>query len=171
VRRAAVRVAAALVAVVAAVGPAGPARAGFDEWKRIPCTSGAIDYALLANGGKDLTLEWHLDCVDGAEQPARFGYARFNADGVGQLPGAQLTEYAPTAPTLYERTALLPASISAICVVTDYDVRVACVKVDRGGPAVGVTVRPLPVDDPLVIEKPGFIPPDMESSPACGGCW
>jgi hypothetical protein len=166
-----VRIAAALAAAVVVLGGAGPAAGSNGEWKRISCTSGAIDHAQLSDAGQVLTLEWHLDCADSSDMPATFGYARYAADGKGETPGDGMRGYGPKAPTLYSRTALLSTGIAAICVVTDYDVKVACVKIDRDQPPATGSVRPLPIDDPLVVAKPAFAIRDGTSSPACGGCW
>lgn len=176
-RRAAIRVGAALAAAAVVVATAGPARAGgplgggdiHDPWVSIPCTSGAVDRAELDTAEEYLTLEWHLDCAAPADAPARHGYARYQQKLGGEARG--LGYYAPTAPTRYARGAHLPDSVDAICAVTANNVRVACVKVERDPVSrAPLAVRPLPTDDPLVDTKVSYNP-GVESSPACGGCW
>lgn len=171
-RRLLVRAAAGLAAAAVVVVTAVPAWAdlGDTSWERVPCTSGAIDRAELSEGGQVLTLEGHLDCADSREEPARYGYARYYGDkGMGVLSSPDLRPYAPTGPTVYATVANLVRTDFAVCVVTDYDVRVACVMVEGKRPA--TIVRPLPIDDPLVAFKVQVVPLDVMGSPACGGCW
>jgi hypothetical protein len=176
-RRPAVRLAAMLAAAVAVVATAGPARAGgpggggglLDGWTSMTCTSGAIDRVELRAEDQFLTLDWHLDCEAPSDSRATHGYGRYVDKLGGEVKSLQ--RYAPTAPTLLAGAAYLPTDIDAICAVTDFKVRVACVKVERDPVSrAAVAVRILPTDDPLVDVKVGYHP-GVESSPACGGCW
>ncbi|GAA4467438.1 hypothetical protein [Phytohabitans houttuyneae] len=171
-RRAFVRVVAALAAASVVVATAGPARAASDEWKRIPCTSGAIDRAVASPDGLNLTMEWHLDCAASPDVPgARFGHGLYPRKGEAVAPGQWLQIYSLTAPTLFAATAKLPdAPELGICVVTDYDVRVGCVRVERY-PSGYVAVEPLPTSDPLVDRPVRFVPFDQGGGGTCGGCW
>ncbi|MGN9909678.1 hypothetical protein ACTMTJ_19205 [Phytohabitans sp. LJ34] len=171
------RVVAFLAAAVAVVATAGPARAGgpagggglFGGWTPMTCTTGGIDRAELRAGDQFLTLDWHLDCAAPADSRPTYGYGRYVEKLGGEVRSLQ--EYAPTAPTLYAGAAYLPTDVAAICAVTDYKVRVVCVKVERDPVSnAAVAVRPLPTDDPLVDVRLSYNP-GVESSPACGGCW
>lgn len=169
-RRLLVRVSAALAAATVVVATAAPARAGDEpEWKRIACTSGTIDRAELSGDGRLLTLEGRLDCADTSAAPAAYGYARYYGEGIGVVSEPELVPYESTAPTRYARLAELVSTDFAVCLVTDYGVRVACLKVEGKQPA--TTVRPLPIDDPLVTMKVRIVRGDAMGSPACGGCW
>ena len=169
-RRAAVRVAAALAAAVVTLATAAPARAGgFDEWEPIPCFSGAIDRAQVS--GDLLTLEWHLDCAASADVPgARFGHGLYPRKADAIAPGQGMYHYAPTAPTTHTETNRLPSDDFAVCVVTDIAVRVACVRVGRDARG-RIAAWPLPTDDPLVDRKVRFVPYETEGGGTCGGCW
>lgn len=167
------RVVALLAAAVAVVATAGPARAGggFDEWRRIPCFSGAIDKAELSADGVWLTLGWHLDCARSPDEiNARFGHGLYPRKDEAVAPGQGMQIYALTAPTVFSATAMLPSEDLGICVVTDYEVRVACVQVGRDARG-RLAVWSLPTDDPLVDRKVRFVPKESEGGGTCGGCW
>lgn len=165
---------AAAVAVVAAAAPAragGPGGGGFDEWRRIPCFSGAIDTAELSADGQSLTLGWHLDCAQSPDEiNARSGHGLYPRKDEAVAPGQGMQVYAVTAPTVFSATAKLPSEDLGICVVTDYEVRVACVQVGRDARG-RLAVWPLPTDDPLVDRKVRFVPKETEGGGTCGGCW
>ncbi|MDQ7908345.1 hypothetical protein RB614_27840 [Phytohabitans sp. ZYX-F-186] len=170
--RAVVRVAAVLAAASVAAATAGPARAAAEEWTRIPCTSGGIDQAVVSPDGERLTLAWHLDCAASPDVPgATFGHGLYPRKGEAVAPGQGMEPYAVTAPTLFADTATLPPGEDlGICVVTDHDVRIACVRIVREAP--GRTIAtPLPTGDPLVDRPVRFVPKDNEGGGTCGGCW
>jgi len=178
-RRAAARVAAALVAAVAVVATAGPAGAGGsagmgggEVWTRIPCFSGAVDDAVVSRDGRSLTLAWHLDCAASPDEPnARYGHGLYLAKEEAIAPGQGMRQYAWTAPTVHSETAKLPPVADlGICVVTDVDVRIDCVRVTRDADG-GVVVASLPTDDPLVDRPVRFVPKETEGGGTCGGCW
>jgi hypothetical protein len=171
-RRAAVRVAAAIAAAFVVVTTAGPARAATEEWDRIPCTSGAIDLAEVSPDGVRLTLAWHLDCAAVPGRPnARFGHGLYPAKDEAIAPGQGMQGYSQTAPTLFAGTAKVPDHHEfGICVITDFEVRIGCVRVVREAPG-RVVAEPLPTSDPLVDRPVRYVPYDHEGGGTCGGCW
>ncbi|BCB90796.1 hypothetical protein [Phytohabitans suffuscus] len=170
-RRAAARTAAALAAALVVLALAGPAAAG-EVWYRIPCASGGIDDAVVSGDGQRLTLAWHLDCAARPEEsPARFGHGLYPRKAEAVAPGQGMRIYSPTAPTLFSDTAALPpVEDLGICVVTDYEVRIACVRVVRGAPG-EVVLTALPTGDPLVDRPVRYVPKESGGGGTCGGCW
>lgn len=170
-RRAVARVAAAAAAALLLAATPGPASAGSEEWQRIPCASGAIDEATVSPDGTYLTLEWHLDCVATPDVPrATYGHGLYGDKDLAIAPGQGMRGYAKTAPTLHWGTARLPGDDVAICVVTDYDVRVDCVRMARDARG-QVVAQPLPTDDPMVDRPVRYIPFEQGGGGTCGGCW
>jgi hypothetical protein len=169
------RVLTVFAAAVLTLFAAGPAAAVEPGWERIPCTSGAIDRAEVT-GGNLLTLAGHLDCSASVPKDStivpRFGYARYESLGPGEIRVVDLLAYSTAGPTTFAETR--PAHLAhepfGICVVTDYEVRVGCVKVSWGGPGTPVLVEPLATDDPLVDRTIMFVE-EWSSSPVCGYCW
>jgi hypothetical protein len=167
-----VRAVAVLAAVlVAAIGP-GPALAASPAWQPIACFSGAIDsIEVVDRGGAFVTLSGHLDC--GAyRKGATFGYARFSGGAAsGDLPVANLRRYADTSPTLFSEGRYLPDGPVdlAICVVTDYEVRIGCVGMLRTDDE-PLLVTQLSADKAVAYDLPIQVVVG-EYRPACGGCW
>lgn len=160
-----------LAAVVVTLFTAGPAAASEQEWERIACFSGAIDRAEVTEGDF-LRLAGYLDCSvpKGVTGPA-FGYARYPSIGDGVINAVALRPYGYEAPAKFDEKGRIGLSKSpfGICVVTDYTVRVACVKVTWGGPGMPVLVEPLATDDPLV-DRTSVLVWDWTGNPVCGYC-
>ncbi|WP_422770289.1 hypothetical protein ACN28C_26805 [Plantactinospora sp. WMMC1484] len=157
-------------AVVALFG-AGPPAAADDGWERIPCFSGAIERAEIT-AGDYVTLTGHLDCgVPENSTGPRWGYAAFIAGlPYGTLNDADLQTYSHGDRTAFSdrmRVDRLPEL--GICVVTDYEVRIACVKVTRKSPTSPMLVGPTDVDDELV-DRPLERRSEGAPNPVCGHC-
>ncbi|MFC0526085.1 hypothetical protein [Phytohabitans kaempferiae] len=171
-RRQILRVLAAVAALVIVTPIGGPAAAGEVPWKRIPCTEGGIDRVAYDAASNRLALEWHLDCADPSDSPAAWAYALYAEVGpLAEVSESVLIAYAPTAPTTFAQSRHVPPLVDAICVVTDYDVRIACVGLYRDSRGTLHTVSRLATDDPLVQMKARVFVDDHDSSPACGSCW
>ncbi|MCW6006483.1 hypothetical protein K1W54_18150 [Micromonospora sp. CPCC 205371] len=164
----------ALVAAVAMAMPATPAVAEEVGWERIECFSGAIESTSMAEDV--LTLHGHLGCAS-SNAEARLGVAQyFSGFEYGGIYPGTVAAYGPKAPSAFSIGNIVrPGPIHfALCVVTDYEVRVACVLVTRAtATASPVVVTPLSTDDPMVRKKKAGIiqPKSGETSPACGHCW
>jgi hypothetical protein len=78
--------------------------------------------------------------------------------------------YAATAPTVFSATAPLSSEDMGICVITDYEVRIACVRIGRDARG-RLAAVPLATDDPLVDRPVRFVPKESEGGGRCGGCW
>jgi len=149
---------------------AGPARADDLDWQRAPCFSGAIDRAQVSADGMLIALDGHVDCGGPDLGSASFGYARYHGDKHGAFYWTTRQMYEAAAPSLNSIERDLPAGEFAICLVTDFTVRVGCVKITPvSGSA--VAVAPLPTDDPLVSWPVEVIGEDSMPSPNCGTCW
>jgi hypothetical protein len=167
----------ALVAAAAMTATATPAVAGDMKWTTAQCSSGTIDATFVAGSG--LRLEGRVDCAD-TGTGATFGVAHYYTLGTGMYLST-MRSYTAAAPTMYTvgKDTFAGPGTFALCLVTDPQVRVACVSVARyqaasttqsGSPMV---VTPLPTNDPFVQRPVEFIGDDVngESSPACGHCW
>lgn len=159
------------VAVFALFGAGSPAAADVG-WQRIPCFSGAIERSEAAAGDL-LTLTGYLDCGVTDDNPLpRWGYAVFGAGlPYGTLSEADMRWYSHDDKTAFSDTlqvTRLPADIG-ICVVTDYDVRIACVKVTWKNATAPMMVWPTSVDDGLVAQ-PFQRRNEGDPTPVCGHC-
>ncbi|MFY1691445.1 hypothetical protein [Plantactinospora sp. WMMB782] len=157
-------------AFVALLGAGAPAEAD-DGWLRVPCLSGAIEETEVTDGDY-LTLTGYLDCdVPDSALGARWGYAVF----IGSLPHGTLNDTDLRAYSYDGRTAFSDRMRVdrllelGICVVTDYEVRIACVEVTRKSPTSPMLVWPTPVDDELV-DRPFQRRGDGAPNPICGHC-
>lgn len=163
----------ALAAAAAMTMTASPAVAAQVVWERVECFSGAIEAASVVDGV--LSLEGHLDCAS-SNADARFGVAKYHADiEYGGIYAHTMGAYGPEAPSRFsignsvrEGPVRFP-----LCVVTDSEVRVACVMVTRDAVTSQLVVTPLSTEDELVgRKKAGIIQRRPgETSPACGHCW
>ncbi|WP_422770431.1 hypothetical protein ACN28C_27590 [Plantactinospora sp. WMMC1484] len=164
---------AALVTTVAVVVTAGPALAA-DPWPRIPCASGTLDATVTdEKEGDFLTLAGQLDCAD-PKAAASFGYAIYESVfSHGLLYASHFRPYAPAGSTPFHEAKRVPDGEVdlAICVVTDYDARVACLRAVWDYLEGAVVVRPLPTDDPLVDRVVQVVAADWKPRPVCGTCW
>jgi hypothetical protein len=169
------RAATVLTTLVAMVFTAGPVTAGEDEWTRMRCFSGAIDEATIA-ADEFLVLKGHLDCANRGSANATFGFARYGDSGPGVVFWFHLQPYAPIAPTtLSQENMVAPESNRfAVCLVTDYRVRVACVMVTRELGEKGdeeLKVAPLRPNSCYVNRRVEVTEYAAEGTPACGHCW
>jgi hypothetical protein len=161
-----------LAAVVAALFGAGSPAAADPGWERIPCFSGAIEQREVTDGNL-LTLTGYLDCGVPEDNPgARWGYAAFMASlSYGTVNDADLHLYSNGQKTAFSnsmRVDRLPEQLG-ICVVTDYDVRIACVKITWKSPTSPMMAWPTTVDDELV-DRPLQRRSQGEPNPVCGHC-
>ncbi|MEJ3745990.1 hypothetical protein WEI85_22195 [Actinomycetes bacterium KLBMP 9797] len=160
----------AVVAVVAMVFPAVPATAAADRWTPAPCFSGSID-EWTAKDTSWLRLSGVLNCA--APAGSSFGFARYESINVavpGELYQDRVRPYQPVAPTPWmEEGNVLPVGATdfAICVLSDYEVRLGCVRVIRKALGGELIVTALPTNHPLVDRVTVFPAP----RPSCGGCW
>ncbi|GAA3730203.1 hypothetical protein GCM10022225_09900 [Plantactinospora mayteni] len=169
------RLVAALAAAVMTVLTAGPAMAAVPVWERIDCTSGTIDVAALdaTKEGDFLTLAGRLDCVE-VKTGAAFGYAVYEPGfSQGIVYGSHLRPYAPAGVSPFSDRKQVPAGPVdfAICVVTDYLVRIECVRVVWDLLDHELDARPLDTSDPLVDRMVRLVAPDWGPRPVCGTCW
>jgi hypothetical protein len=171
-----VRAFAAVVAVVVAALTPGPAMAMAEEplWHRATCFTGVIDsIEVTADAQAVLTLGGHLDCGT-RDKLATFGYARYDSSSEqGYLTRADMRRYRQTAPSPFQEGRFVefgPVDF-AICVVTDYDLPVACVQVTRSGWTSELEVTPLYADKGSPYIRTVAIVDENHERPACGGCW
>lgn len=169
-----VRAFAALIAAVVAVFTPGPAMAEESLWHRATCYSGAIDSIEVTEEAQDvLTLSGHVDCGTRDKQ-ARFGYARYDASSEeGRLTRADLRRYQHTSPSPFAEGRYVadgPVDF-AICVVTDYDLPVACVQVTRRDWVSELEVTPLHADKGSPYVRTVAVVEEWPYRPSCGGCW
>jgi hypothetical protein len=158
------------VAVVALFGASSPAAAD-PGWERIPCFSGAIERVEVTDVDF-LTLTGNLDCGVPKDSPGpRWGYAAFVAGlPYGTLNDEDLHAYSFGDQTAFsDRMRVERLSELGICVVTDYEVRIACVKVTRKSATSPILVGPTTVDDELV-NRPFQRRSEGEPNPVCGHC-
>ncbi|MEH1129844.1 hypothetical protein [Micromonospora sp. CPCC 206061] len=165
---------AALAALVALVAPS-PAVADEPVWERIECLSGTLDetpviqetYALA-----QVTLSGSLNCA--AFGKAKFGFARYDSRNYqGLVYEPYMRPYAYTAPTSFSIGNYVergPVDF-ALCVVTDYGVRIACVRVTRENWESKLYVFQMKTVDPMVDRSVRVVPRDSSERPACGHCW
>lgn len=168
------RAAMVLTTVLAMVFTAGPVTAGETEWTRIRCLSGGI-HATSVTDAEFLVLKGHLDCANRRSR-ASFAYARYGDRGIGVVFWFHLQPYSKFAPTeaTVENQIAAATRRFAVCLVTDYSVRVACVMVTRNPGQQGekaFTVAPLPPTAPYVNRKVMVTEYAVEHTPACGHCW
>ncbi|MDW5326657.1 hypothetical protein [Plantactinospora sp. KLBMP9567] len=169
------RLVAALVAAVLASLTAGPAMAAEPVWERIDCTSGTIEVATVdgTKEGDFLTLAGQLDCVD-EKAGAAFGYGIYEPGfPVGLVYESHLRPYAPAGVSPFSDRKKVPTGRMdfAICVVTDYLVRVECVRVVWDLLDHQLDVRSLDTADPLVDRMIRLVSADWGPRPVCGSCW
>lgn len=168
------RVVVALVAFVVTVSTSGLAVAAEPGWERVACSSGVIgDLRVTGLSTATVEVSGHLDCA--ASVAASFGYARYDS---GRYEAWMLVgntrRYASTAPTLFSEEKFVdPGPLDfAICVVTDYRVRVACFRVLRTDSASRPLAIRLGTNAPMVSHPVRVIAADWyPHRPACGGCW
>jgi len=150
VKRRILRILAASDALSVVTSTGGTAASAVEEvvWDRIACSSGAIDRADVAPNSTMVTLAIHLDCAD-PSGAARYGFATYShhLSDDGHM------------------------NKSVVCLVTDYTVRVGCVRLERGlqGREPGFSyLKPeeLAQMPPFVVIGYG-----VTGSPACGSCW
>jgi hypothetical protein len=175
------RIAAALIALAlpfaAATVAAAPASADKDEWSHITCLSGAIDSSTLTHtaDGPLVNIEGHLDCAPPADgNTYYYGIASYRAgDTSGRAGLAEYTSLTP--PTNFSFGGLVGRSLEdiGVCAVTDYSVRVACVRIQMGRGGIAQAVTPLAVDAPLVDKPIGVITNYDGKLPGatCATCW
>jgi hypothetical protein len=173
-----VAVLAALVLGAIAFAPlsAGPAAAATPEWVRIPCSEGAIDQATLDRSKEEgelfLTLAGHLDCADPKQSGAAFAYAVYQENlAFAALYTSNLRQYAAAGQSLFADRKRVTTNTLTVCVVTDVDVRVACVEMYFDQLDHRYVVRPLATDDPLVQRPVQATPSEGGPRPVCGHCW
>jgi hypothetical protein len=162
------------VTAILAVG-AGPAAAA-PPWERMPCFAGAVESTKWYADGY-LELTGRVDCA-GTGSAAAYGVAHYGAAGGLDPDGvfdSTLREYGAQAPSrfLIGNEVDIGARDFGLCVVTDYDVRVACVRVTRVGGTAAPAVTPLSPNDPLVNRRTTGVYNDSggRATPGCGGCW
>jgi hypothetical protein len=173
-----IRAVVALIATVAAmavlVAPS-PAVAAEPVWERIECLSGTLDDAPVIQETYALAqvmLSGSLDCA--AFGKATFGFARYdsrNFQGLAYEP--YMRPYAYTAPTSFSISNYVergPVDF-ALCVVTDYEVRIACVRVTRENWESKLYAFHIKTVDPMVDRPVRVVPKDSSDRPACGHCW
>lgn len=166
----------ALITAVVMTGTAAPASADV-KWATAECLSGTIDATVVT--GDDLLLEGQVDCADDGKG-SRFGVAHYYTDSVAMYLST-MRHYGSGASTAFAvgKPVRNGSGTFALCVVTDYQVRLACVRVGRpvapsttqtGTP---IVVTPLATDDQYVTRMVDAIVDDVNSasSPACGHCW
>ncbi|MFY1691278.1 hypothetical protein [Plantactinospora sp. WMMB782] len=166
-------VASSLAASTLATGPATAADPLV--WERIACTSGSIGTAALdeTKEGDFLALAGRLDCVQ-EKTGATFGYAVYEPGfAQGLVYMSHLRPYATVGASPFSERKRLPSGTVdfAICVVTDYLVRIECVRVVWDQLDHRLEVRPLDPEDPLVARTVRLVPPDWGPRPVCGHCW
>jgi len=138
------------------------------EWVLAPCAAGAITtYGVRrrADGNAGLSMSgWIQPCA--GLTPTDFLLIAYTADlGLPHLRSYQsLSE--PTAVTITD--AYLSGTLTGICVASDTHIRLACLKVDPGGPGELPVVAPTPTGDPRVLVPIG--PVIRETDPTCGTC-
>jgi hypothetical protein len=143
-------------------------------WPTLWCTSGAIESTAVTPGFADgrIELAGYLDCARPSDSDAYYGFATYSGAALGLLTVSNMERYATAPPSRFSHTIpthFFDLSESNICLVTDRDVRIACVKVRYDGQA--VTVEPLPTDAPVVKRKVRVENDTGHPWPACGGCW
>jgi hypothetical protein len=126
-----------------------------------------------------MTAAWHKQrrpataLAESRNRPApRWGYAVFLASlPYGTLNDADMRRYSYGDKTAFSdrmRVDRLPEDLG-ICVVTDYEVRIACVKVTRKSATSPLLVWPTTVDDELV-DRPFQRRSAGDPNPVCGHC-
>ncbi|MEJ3742328.1 hypothetical protein WEI85_03395 [Actinomycetes bacterium KLBMP 9797] len=155
-------------------GPAVATASAASAFTPMPCFSGSInatppnDYFLQVTG--------HLDCA--SSDAATFGIAHYygRAGDPSYISDAifnsTLRRYATSAPTTFSVGNDFDSEDFGLCVVTDYEVRVACLRITRDKNTSLYAVTPLPTNDPLV-NRPvkGILHDFTRTGPSCGGCW
>ncbi|MEH1124275.1 hypothetical protein [Micromonospora sp. CPCC 206061] len=169
------RAATVLTTLAAMVFTASPVTAGDDEWTRMRCLSGGIDVVSVTEA-EFLVLKGHLDCADRGSGNATFAYARYGDSGPGSVFWFHLQPYAPIAPTeaSVENMISPESNRFAVCLVTDYRVRIGCVMLTRNPGKQGeqaFTKTPLRPNSPYVSRSVDVTEYLVEGTPACGHCW
>jgi hypothetical protein len=172
VRHRILRVAAALATAVLTVSIATPAMAELSTWDPT-CSTGAIDRVEVSGDGRLIAMEAHVDCAQSdTTSQAAYGFALYR-EGVkeGAAHWSVMGLYASTAPSAISIVKDLPNGDFGLCLVTDANSRIECVKVTAAAKGQATTVTPLPTDDPLVDLPVQVYGRDSSTSPACGTCW
>lgn len=162
------------VAALAVLTPGPAVATASSAFTPMPCFSGSIDAA--PPNDYYLQVTGHLDCASSG--PATFGVAHYygragdptyTSDAVFN---STLRRYASSAPTTFSVSNEIDSEDVGLCVVTDYDVRVACIRITRDKNTSLYVVTPLPTSDPLVNRPVKNILHDFtRTGPSCGGCW
>lgn len=166
---------AVVAAVAAMVALAVPSVAAADDpvWERIECLSGSLDDAqVLQDTHALVTLSGSLDCA--AFGKAKFGFARYDSRNYqGLVYEPYMRPYAYTAPTTFSTGKYVESGPVdfAVCVVTDYEVRIGCVRVVRESWESKLYVLEMKTTDPMVDRMTRVVPWDSKERPACGHCW
>lgn len=177
------RFVAALAAAALVALAHNPALAATDlTFSPMKCLSGSFDRTDPSDDYLQLT--GHLDCA-GSGSGFTFGVAHYYDGGSGQAEmfDSTLRRYGNEAPSAFSvgnEVDFGPRRFG-LCLVTDYDVRVACVRVTVEKNMTLSVVTPLATDDPLVnrpvtgvyLDLPGGPRPRVPGGPvpSCGGCW
>jgi hypothetical protein len=168
-----VRAFTALIAVMVAVLTPGVAMADEPVWHRAACFSGGIDSIEVKEEFQThLTLTGHLDCGT-RDKDARFGYARYDSSGLGAMTPDDLRRYRTGSLTPFAEGRYVefgPIDFM-ICVVTDYDVPVACVQLVRDDWGSPLRVAPPELKDDATYGREVTLVDEFPVRPACGGCW
>lgn len=168
------RITVAVAAALTTTLTAAPAAASASEplWHRIACSSGTVEHVVTTEQGQDfLTLTGQLDCAT-HDDNATFGFARFDTGWEsGVLLDSNLHSYQTVAPSPYSKGRPVDRNPLdfAICVVTDHDVFIGCVQLERAAGGSELRVASLAPDHPTYgrpfrLVRGGPIP-------ACGTCW
>ncbi|GLI01855.1 hypothetical protein [Phytohabitans aurantiacus] len=165
----------ALATAAAVAVTATPAVAEEPVWERVECLTGTLDETQVVQETYDLAqvaLSGSLDC--GASGKARFGFARYDSRTYnGLVYEPYMRAYAYTAPSPFSISKYVeygPVDF-ALCVVTDYDVRIGCVRLTREDWDRKLYAFPIKTDDPMVDRPVRVVPWDGSERPVCGHCW
>ena len=157
-------------------GPAATAPQKPPTWVPARCADGAITgYGPIADPHGRAVMRmsgWIQPCAEGS--PTGFVVIRyFTARALRSrviVPYVSLDS--PTAFGILVTSADGPiahSALVAVCVAFDLDGRVACLKLDPGGPGQPPIIAPTPMDDPRFL-----VPVDLEelydTDPTCGTC-
>jgi hypothetical protein len=150
-------------------GPAATAPPPLPGWVPAPCADGAItEYGVHADPDGNVVMEisgWIQPCPGGS--PTGFLIISYSVI-MGTL---RVRRYeSQTSPTALNVVARHVSSLrTAVCLAFDTDRRLACLKIDPGGPGQLPMVAPTPTDDPrlLVPISPNVI---EDTDPTCGTC-
>lgn len=144
-----------------------PVSAG-DQWPRIPCYSGELEASnsFRAPNG-DLIVPGTIGCTSEQSGPM-YAIALFSdTAGVGQIVETQsMVEYPRASETTaFGLTYHEYLDTVALCLMTDYEVRLSCVLVSDHGNA-----TPLPTIDPMVSKRAIIVSGLYDHLPGCATC-